>query len=116
MERDALKTMDSLRKGLVRRRPRRHSPGVPPELRERVASFVRKERSSGTTTSQPSVYLGGGENRDKLAQRQGAHRIGGEIGSAVGLSDALERPVSYALDEPFIIASDQGIEMVKRDP
>ena len=73
--------------------------------------FRRTSRSS-----QPSVYLGGGENRDKLAQRQGGHRIAGEIGSAVGLSDALERPVSYALDEPFIIASVRGIEMVKRDP
>jgi hypothetical protein len=59
MERDVLKTMDSLRKGLVRRRPRRHSQGVPPERRERVASFVREERASGTTTSALAKRLAG---------------------------------------------------------
>jgi len=50
--------MDSLRAELVRRRPRRSSQGFPPELRERVAAFVREERSTGISTSALAKQLG----------------------------------------------------------
>lgn len=51
-------TMASLRTELVRRRPKRSSQGFPPELRERVAAFVRVERSSGISTSALAKQLG----------------------------------------------------------